>query len=71
MQQDAPQSMNLEGCDRQNTLLDISLVLEAERDEFTTDIRLVTHFSDSIMVILHIHEYVHVMATKNTLQIHE
>ena len=42
--------MNLEGCDRQNTLLDISLVLEAERDEFTTDIRLVTHFSDSIMV---------------------
>ena len=42
--------MNLEGCDRKNTLLDISLVLEAERDEFTTDIRLVTHFSDSIMV---------------------
>ena len=42
--------MNLEGCDRKNNLLDISMVLEAERDEFTTGIRLLTHFSDSIMV---------------------
>ena len=41
--------MKLEGCDRKHTFLYISLVSKAKRDEFTTDIRPITNFFDSIM----------------------
>ena len=42
--------MKLEGCDRLSTFLDINMILEVMRDEITTDIRLVTNLSNSIMV---------------------